>query len=102
MPNSMSTLRELENSIGKLPLAEQEALLVTLERRVAEGYDRLAVARVSADMRLIERHLAASPVTPEQISDLHRRVDAAERGEASYLPWEKVRQAVLDEIRQPK
>jgi hypothetical protein len=102
MPHTMSTLRELEHSIGKLPLAEQEALLATLERRVAEEYDRLAAKSVADDMRLIERHLAASPVTPEQISELHRRIDAAKRGEASYLPWDDVRQAVLDGIRQPK
>jgi hypothetical protein len=98
----MSTLRELENSIGKLPLAEQEALLATLERRVAEEYDRLAAEGVASDMHLIERHLAASPVTAEQIGELRRRIASAERGEASYLPWDDVRQAVLDELRQAK
>lgn len=98
----MSTLSELENTIGKLPLEQQEALLAALERRIAAGYDRLAAEGVAADMRLIERHLAASPVTPEQISEFHRRIDAAERGEASYRPWDEVREAALHEIRQPK
>jgi hypothetical protein len=98
----MSTLRELKNSIGKLPLAEREALLTTIQRRVAEEYDRLAAEGVAADVRLVERHLAASPVTSEQIGELRRRIDAAERGEASYKPWDDVRQVVLNEIRQPE
>jgi hypothetical protein len=46
-----------------------------------------------------ELRLAQMPCTPEQQAELNARIRAAERGDASYHPWEQVRESILAELR---
>jgi putative addiction module component (TIGR02574 family) len=56
--------------------------------------ERILLAENLWDSVAIEQN--APPLTPAQEEELHRRLDAADRGETTYSPWPEVKRRLLD------
>lgn len=94
----MTMPRELEQTIANLPLSEREMLLSALEQSIATEHNHITEASVAEDVKRSEQILARHPFITHQLHELQARVEAAERGEAGYVPWDRVRKNVLAKL----
>lgn len=84
----MPTIHDLKLAVMKLPLTERQDLLETIERSISDEVDRMAATCVAEE----------PPFTSAQQRELQTRLDSANRGDATYVKWEQVRQNVAKHL----